>query len=81
MRLITALKWTLPVWLIAMGAMGALMFLTDNVGEIGRTEALRRYALIVVVSLPLIAWIIKRTGDDIAWWRSLRAKEEAEYEP
>ena len=43
MRLATALKWTLPVWLITMSAVGALLIYTGFVSEIGTAEVLKRF--------------------------------------
>jgi len=78
MKLSAALKWALPVWFVAMLAVAASMFLTGFFDEVGRTETLKRFVAVVVVTFPLVAWIIKRTADDILWWRQLREKGRLE---
>ena len=53
-----AVKWSLPVWVVTVSAIGASMVLTDFGEEIGTTGALKRVDFIVVVGLPLSACLI-----------------------
>ena len=78
MKWTTAVKWSFPVWVIAMSAIGAWVFLTVFVEEIGTPEAIKRFGLIVVVGLPLIAYLVKATADDIAAYRAVWGKADAD---
>jgi hypothetical protein len=58
MKWTMAVKWSLPVWVVTVSAIGASMVLTDFGEEIGTPAALKRVGFIVVVGLPLIACLI-----------------------
>lgn len=66
MKWMKALKWAFPLWLVMMSIAGALMFLTGFVAEVGAAEAWKRFCILLVVALPLIAFVIKATCDDFA---------------
>lgn len=78
MRWVTAFKWALPVWLVTIAAVGALMFFTDFVWETGAAEAIRRFTVVVVVALPLIAWLIKASSEDLAAYRAAFETRDSE---
>jgi len=73
-----AVKWSLPVWVVTVSAIGASMLLTNFVEEIGTPEALKRLGFIVVLGLPLIACLIKATADDVAAYRAAWRKDDAD---
>lgn len=78
MKWTTAVKWSVPVWVVIMSAIGTLMFSTDFVQEIGTPVALKRFGLILVVALLLIAYLIKATADDVAAYRAAWGKDDAD---
>ncbi|MEO6579782.1 MAG: hypothetical protein ABIN83_01355 [Sphingomicrobium sp.] len=52
--------------------------MTDFVEEIRTPEALKRFGLVLVVGLPLIAYIIKASADDVAAYRAALGKDDAD---
>ncbi len=65
-----AFKWAMPFWVALIGGIGASMFFTDFATDVGTTEALKRLCLVALVGLPLVAFLIKATVDDIARLRA-----------
>ncbi|MCY7272109.1 MAG: hypothetical protein LH485_08685 [Sphingomonas bacterium] len=55
---------------MTMTGTGAFMFYTDFAAQVGKAEALKRFALVAVVTLPLITWLISKSIDDFAAFRA-----------
>ena len=79
MKWMTALRWATPVWIVTIGLAGAGMFLTDFFAtDVGNAEVTKRFALLAVVSLPLIAFLVKETSDDFGRFRAAFPPQDAE---
>lgn len=73
-----AFGWATPVWIVTIGMIGASMFLTDFATDIGMTESLTRLCLVAFVGLPLIAFLIRATVNDVMKFRVLFLKKDAD---
>lgn len=78
MTWIRALKWATPFWIVTIGAISVSMFLTDFATNVGAAEALKRLCLIALVALPLIAFLIRATVDDVTRFRAAFLKKGAD---
>jgi hypothetical protein len=76
MKWMQALKWALPIWVVMLGAAGALMYLTDFVTKIGTVEASKRIVLVILVALPLITFLIKVSSDEFSAYRAAWGKRD-----
>lgn len=70
MTWMNAIKWAVPVWIVTIGTIGGLMFLTGFAAEVGKAEALNRLVVLTVVALPLIVFLLKATSGDVARFRA-----------
>lgn len=72
------MKWATPIWIVTIGAIGLSMFFTDFATDVGTAEALQRLCLVALVGLPLIAFVIRATVDDVANFRAAFLKNGAD---
>ena len=73
-----AFKWATPVWIVTIGAISGLMFLTDFATDVGIAEAFKRLCLVALVALPLVAFLIRATVGDVARFRAVFLKENGD---
>lgn len=73
----TALIWATPVWAVAVGAAAASIFFTNLAAEVGTVEAQERLLIFTFVTLPLIAFVIKATSDDVVRFRAAFLSKDA----
>jgi hypothetical protein len=78
MTWIKALKWATPFWIATIGTIGISMFCTDFATDVGTPEALKRLCLAALVGLPLIAFSIRATVDDVVRFRAAFPKKGAD---
>jgi len=77
MKWMTAFIWATPVWAVAVGAAAASMFFTNFATEVGTAEAHKRLLIFTFITLPLIAFVIKTTSNDVACFRATFFLEDA----
>lgn len=82
MKWMTAFIWATPVWAVAVGAAAASMFFTDFAAEVGVVEAYKRLLIFTLLTLPIIAFVIRATSGDVARFRAaFRSEDGAEHDP
>jgi uncharacterized membrane protein len=77
MKWMTAFIWATPVWVVAVGAAAASMFFTNFAAEVGTVEANKRLLIFTFITLPLIAFAIKATSNDVVRFRAAFFSEDA----
>lgn len=77
MKWMTAFIWATPVWAVAVGAAAATMFFTNFAAEVGTVEAHKRLIIFTFISLPLIAFVVKTTSNDVVRFRAAFFSKDA----
>ena len=75
MTWIKSFKVAIPLWIVAIGAAGASMFLTNFAADVGFEEAFERLLLAAFALLPLMAFVVKATSADIGRFRAAFPKK------
>lgn len=65
-----ALRWSVPVTIVVLGAVGAIILLSDYIEQVGEPEAMKRFAIVSVTTYLGMALLLKQTADSISAWKS-----------